>query len=114
MSTFSISLPHAARHNPLATAGAALVIDHTQSLSARSDGQSGVAEQADNGLSARADRPFAYPFGKAQTFDHVTERLVEEAGFACAFSTETGMNTGVGPRFAIRRLDPKDVVSRAL
>jgi peptidoglycan/xylan/chitin deacetylase (PgdA/CDA1 family) len=65
-------------------------------------------------LSARADRPFAYPFGKAHTFDHVTERLVEEAGFACAFSTETGMNTGVGPRFAIRRLDPKDVVSRAL
>jgi peptidoglycan/xylan/chitin deacetylase (PgdA/CDA1 family) len=61
-------------------------------------------------LGARADRPFAYPFGKAHTFDHVTERLVEEAGFACAFSTETGMNTGVEPRFAIRRLDPKDLV----
>lgn len=60
-------------------------------------------------LGARADRPFAYPFGKVHTFDHVTERLVEEAGFACAFSTETGMNEAWDRRYAIRRFDPKDL-----
>lgn len=45
--------------------------------------------------------PFAYPYG---SFDAITAKAVEQAGFSCAVSTLPGDNRAGSERFALRRL----------
>jgi peptidoglycan/xylan/chitin deacetylase (PgdA/CDA1 family) len=53
--------------------------------------------------------PFAYPYGRASTFDERSVRMVRAAGFACAFTTELGVGVGGDDVFRLRRIDPKDL-----
>lgn len=55
--------------------------------------------------------PFAYPFGKRHTFTALTVELLNQVGYACAFTTEVGTSRDDGDIYAIHRLDPKDVRS---
>lgn len=60
-------------------------------------------------LQPQAFWPFAYPYGKRDTFSAFTTALLERRGFTCAFSTEHG-NTAVSDElFALARIDAKSV-----
>ncbi len=59
-------------------------------------------------LSPQAQWPFSYPYGKLESFNAETRRLVADLGYDCAFSTEIGANQPGQDRWAIRRIDPKD------
>jgi peptidoglycan/xylan/chitin deacetylase (PgdA/CDA1 family) len=53
--------------------------------------------------------PFSYPFGKINTFTQKTIRMLQQAGFDCAFASEVGSNLAGSDRFTLQRIDPKDV-----
>lgn len=52
--------------------------------------------------------PFAYPYGKASTFNPATVTRLQELGICCSFGTEVGVNAAGEDLFRLRRLDPKD------
>jgi len=52
---------------------------------------------------------FAYPNGRFRDFDETTHRLVQEAGFRCALTTEPGTVGAGDDPFALRRCMPQDV-----
>lgn len=54
--------------------------------------------------------PFSYPYGKKSSFNDGAVAALQRLGFACAFSTERGANEPGVERFAIRRVDCKDVL----
>jgi peptidoglycan/xylan/chitin deacetylase (PgdA/CDA1 family) len=60
-------------------------------------------------LEAQRLWPFAYPYGTPSSHSSVTQRLVQEAGFACGFTTECGKNAPQQPRYALRRWDTNDM-----
>ncbi len=53
--------------------------------------------------------PFTYPFGKPHTYNDETVASLRAAGFDCGFCTLVGDNVPGTSRFAIQRVDPKDV-----
>ena len=53
--------------------------------------------------------PFAYPWGKPDTFTPATVELLQRLGFCCAFTTVVGTDESGADCFRLRRLDPKDV-----
>jgi peptidoglycan/xylan/chitin deacetylase (PgdA/CDA1 family) len=54
--------------------------------------------------------PFSYPYGRpGSSFDARSERLVREAGYACAFSTQVGTNVPGAELMRLNRVDTKDV-----
>jgi peptidoglycan/xylan/chitin deacetylase (PgdA/CDA1 family) len=55
--------------------------------------------------------PFSYPYGKADSFNQSTIRTIRQLDFSCSFATETGPNVAGGERYAIKRIDPKDVAA---
>lgn len=60
-------------------------------------------------LRPQAHWPFAFPFGKRQTFDAHSLSLLEELGYACAFTTEVGWCKTGDPVQTLHRVDPKDL-----
>lgn len=56
-------------------------------------------------------RAFSYPYGKADTFNDAVVRVLRSSGVECCFSTIVGRNAPGQDRYAIRRVDPKDVSS---
>jgi peptidoglycan/xylan/chitin deacetylase (PgdA/CDA1 family) len=54
--------------------------------------------------------PFSYPYGKLDSFDGETVALLQELGYACAFTTVPGRNTPGADPFTLRRIDPKEIV----
>ena len=64
-------------------------------------------------LRARLDAqdlwPFAYPFGKSDTYDLEVQQILRDAGFHCSFTTEVGSNLPGQHLFEVKRVDPKDV-----
>lgn len=57
--------------------------------------------------------PFCFPYGKKSSFSAEAVAELRRLGFACAFSTESGVNApGVEP-FAIRRIDCKNALAPA-
>jgi peptidoglycan/xylan/chitin deacetylase (PgdA/CDA1 family) len=60
-------------------------------------------------LAPQASWPFAFPFGKRQTFDEHSVALLGELGYGCAFTTEVGWCHAGDPLHALCRVDPKDV-----
>jgi peptidoglycan/xylan/chitin deacetylase (PgdA/CDA1 family) len=52
---------------------------------------------------------FSYPYGKKDSYNTQTIRLLRDLGYSCAFVTEVGQNEVGEDRFSIKRLDPKDV-----
>ena len=52
--------------------------------------------------------PFSYPYGKADSFDQHTVRLLREMSYDCAFTTLPGTNLRRSDPFGLRRIDPKD------
>jgi peptidoglycan/xylan/chitin deacetylase (PgdA/CDA1 family) len=63
-------------------------------------------------LAEQALWPFAYPYGTPSSYSAVTQRLLRDAGFACAFTTESGHNAAGQPLYALRRWDTNDVRDR--
>ena len=55
---------------------------------------------------SRGFLPFSYPYG---AFNETTSRLVEAAGFACAFTATPGINQSLQAPFEINRLDTIDL-----
>ena len=53
--------------------------------------------------------PFSYPYGKSESFDQDTPRILQENGFACAFTSVSG---GISPGdnvYTLRRIDTNSV-----
>lgn len=55
--------------------------------------------------------PFSYPYGKAGSFTDDSVRVVQRAGFDCAFTTEGGPNRVGADVFRLRRVDCKKAPS---
>jgi len=55
--------------------------------------------------------PFAYPYGKSNSFNSLTVQTIRDLGFACAFATEVGDNQVGQDMFCIRRFDTRDIRS---
>ncbi len=54
--------------------------------------------------------PFSYPYGKpGDSVDELTMRLTEEHGYCCGFVTTVGDNSPGQDRWAVQRVDTKDV-----
>jgi peptidoglycan/xylan/chitin deacetylase (PgdA/CDA1 family) len=53
-----------------------------------------------------APKAFAYPNGKQGDYDDTVQRLVREAGFACAVTSRFGLNTRRTPVYELRRGGP--------
>jgi peptidoglycan/xylan/chitin deacetylase (PgdA/CDA1 family) len=60
-------------------------------------------------LYAQSLWPFCYPYGKKDSFTDTVAKRLKTLGFNCSFSTEIGSNPLNTNRFALRRLDCKDV-----
>jgi peptidoglycan/xylan/chitin deacetylase (PgdA/CDA1 family) len=56
--------------------------------------------------------PFSYPYGKKNSYSEESIQLLEQLGFACAFSTENGANPTNSPLFELRRIDCKDAIQQ--
>jgi peptidoglycan/xylan/chitin deacetylase (PgdA/CDA1 family) len=54
----------------------------------------------------RAPRAFAYPNGRRDDYSPEVVRVVREAGFTCAVTTEFGVNTAATPPYELRRGGP--------
>jgi peptidoglycan/xylan/chitin deacetylase (PgdA/CDA1 family) len=54
----------------------------------------------------RAPRAFAYPNGQPADYTETVQRLVREAGFACAVTTRFGLNRRETPPYELRRGGP--------
>lgn len=54
--------------------------------------------------------PFCYPYGKHRSFHRRAVNELARQGFACAFTTETGINAPGTGRYVIRRVDCKDAL----
>jgi len=55
--------------------------------------------------------PFSYPYGKFDTFNEKIINSLEDNGFDCGFSNESGLNYPSNSFFKILRYDPKDIES---
>jgi peptidoglycan/xylan/chitin deacetylase (PgdA/CDA1 family) len=64
-------------------------------------------------LSPQPRWPFSFPYGKRDSYDATTIETLRALGFACAFATDVGSNAAGQDRFALRRIDPKDVHAAA-
>lgn len=53
-----------------------------------------------------APRAFAYPNGRPEDYTDAVQRLVREAGFACAVTTRFGLNTRETPPYELKRGGP--------
>ena len=62
----------------------------------------------DANLESRAGWPFCYPYGKKNTFTAETIRVLQQLGFQCSFTTESGANTPGVDLFNINRVDCKN------
>jgi peptidoglycan/xylan/chitin deacetylase (PgdA/CDA1 family) len=62
----------------------------------------------DANLSAREVWPFCFPYGKRDSFNASSVRTLQELGFHCAFTTESGVNRPGIDLFAINRVDCKN------
>jgi peptidoglycan/xylan/chitin deacetylase (PgdA/CDA1 family) len=51
-------------------------------------------------------RAFAYPNGRPDDYNETVTRLVQEAGFACALTTQRGLNDTDTPVLELRRGGP--------
>ncbi len=60
-------------------------------------------------LSPQALWPFSYAYGKRNSFNSDSVRILKDIGFCCSFATEVGINSVNTDRFCIGRIDPKDV-----
>jgi peptidoglycan/xylan/chitin deacetylase (PgdA/CDA1 family) len=67
-------------------------------------------DQLQRNLTPQALWPFCYPYGKPNTFNAQSRKVLQELGFACSFSTIVGDNSVDEDRYAIHRVDPKDVL----
>jgi len=56
--------------------------------------------------------PFCYPYGQNHSFNDTTIREVKRSGFACAFSTEVGVNLPGVDEFTLHRVDCEDVLKQ--
>ena len=54
----------------------------------------------------RAPRAFAYPNGRREDYSAEVVRMVREAGFTCAVTTEFGVNSSATPPYELRRGGP--------
>lgn len=54
--------------------------------------------------------PFSYPYGKRNSYSPLVIERLHEAGFDCAFNTETGHNVEGSPLFELTRIDCKGAV----
>jgi peptidoglycan/xylan/chitin deacetylase (PgdA/CDA1 family) len=59
----------------------------------------------DENLGAHRLKPFSYPYGKSDSFNHQTVENLHQLGFCCSFTTETGDNICGTDLFAINRID---------
>ena len=62
----------------------------------------------DANLSAREVWPFCFPYGKRDSFNASSVRTLQQLGFHCAFTTESGVNRPGIDLFAINRVDCKN------
>ncbi len=60
-------------------------------------------------LQPQSSWPFSYPYGKPGAYTPSTIDAVRSLNFSSAFATTAGSNTVGQDRFAIHRIDPKDV-----
>lgn len=60
-------------------------------------------------LNSQAEWPFAYPYGTPSSYSAITQRLVSETGFVCAFTTERAANQAGQELYALRRFDTNDI-----
>ena len=56
-------------------------------------------------LTGSAHPPFAYPFGHAGSYSAGTGQLLRDAGFSCALTTRSGLNSPRTDGFELRRLE---------
>jgi peptidoglycan/xylan/chitin deacetylase (PgdA/CDA1 family) len=91
---------HSHQHRPLATLSAADLAWDVRTCQ----------QLVHANLHPQADRPFSYPYGKADTFNTQTITHLRALGATCAFCTEVGSNTPGSDLFAIRRIDCKDAL----
>jgi peptidoglycan/xylan/chitin deacetylase (PgdA/CDA1 family) len=89
---------HTHRHEPLSTLSVAEQRDDLTACSALLAGR----------LLPQKLLPFSYPYGKSDSFTAETQRLLREAGFACAFTTQVGDNLPGQSPMELRRVDTKD------
>jgi peptidoglycan/xylan/chitin deacetylase (PgdA/CDA1 family) len=52
--------------------------------------------------------PFCYPYGQKDSFNDTTIAALKQIGFACSFSTESGINPPAMDTFTLRRIDCND------
>jgi peptidoglycan/xylan/chitin deacetylase (PgdA/CDA1 family) len=62
----------------------------------------------DANLDSSGGWPFCYPYGKNSTFTDETVGVLQQLGFQCAFTTESGANTPGVDLFRVRRVDCKN------
>ena len=60
-------------------------------------------------LDQQAFWPFSYPYGKTDTFDRQTVRILQQNGVACAFSSVSGETRPRDDVYALRRVDAKSL-----
>jgi peptidoglycan/xylan/chitin deacetylase (PgdA/CDA1 family) len=57
--------------------------------------------------------PFSFPYGKLDSFNDTTVDLLKGLDYHCAFTTVPGDNGPATDAFAMRRIDPKEVLGRS-
>ncbi len=89
---------HTHWHQPLSTlSGIELVEDLTK-----------CRNLLDANLDSSAGWPFCYPYGKRDTYTGESVRVLQELGFRCAFTTESGPNVPGADLFGVTRVDCKN------